>query len=119
MHVTLTTSTNHVEDNEPLRIGDLELDWREMTVRRNGEPVHLTPIEFRLLSVLVWRRGWVVPYEQILRDVWGPSYIGERANLKLYVWYLRRKLERDPSNPQLIQTRRGIGYIFAARSLAA
>jgi len=90
-----------------------------MIVRVAGEEVHLTPIEFRLLSVLVRRRGWVVPYEQLLRDVWGPSYVGDRANLKLYVWYLRRKIERDPANPELILTRRGIGYIFGPRSLAA
>ena len=107
------------DDHEPLHIGNIEIDWREMIVRVAGEEVHLTPIEFRLLSVLVRRRGWVVPYEQLLRDVWGPSYVGDRANLKLYVWYLRRKIERDPANPELILTRRGIGYIFGPRSLAA
>ena len=64
--------------------------------------MHLTPIEFRRLSLLVRRRGWVVRYDQILRDVWGPAYVGERANLKLYIWYLRRKIERDPSNPELV-----------------
>jgi two-component system KDP operon response regulator KdpE len=113
------TPHSHTDDHEPIRIGNLEVDWREMTIRIDDEEVHLTPIEFRLLSVLVRRRGWVVPYEQLLRDVWGPSYVGDRANLKLYIWYLRRKIERDPANPELIQTRRGIGYIFAPRSLAA
>jgi two-component system KDP operon response regulator KdpE len=108
-----------VEDQEPFRYRNLEIDWREMRVAIDAEEVHLSPIEFRLLSLLVRRRGWVVPYEQILRDVWGPSYIADRANLKLYVWYLRRKIERDPSNPQLILTKRGIGYIFAPRSFAA
>ena len=113
------TQALHIEDQEPFRYRNLEIDWREMRVAIDAEEVHLSPIEFRLLSLLVRRRGWVVPYEQILRDVWGPSYIADRANLKLYIWYLRRKIERDPSNPQLILTKRGIGYIFAPRSLAA
>jgi two-component system KDP operon response regulator KdpE len=113
------TQVLHIEDQESFRYRNLEIDWREMRVVVDATEVHLSPIEFRLLSVLVRRRGWVVPYEQILRDVWGPSYIADRANLKLYVWYLRRKIERDPSRPVLIQTKRGIGYIFAPRSLAA
>ena len=115
----MTQAATHLQEQEPFRYRNLEIDWREMRVLVDGEDVHLTPLEFRLLSLLVRRRGWVIPYEQILRDVWGPSYIAERANLKLYVWYVRRKIERDPSNPELIQTRRGIGYIFAPRSLAA
>jgi two-component system KDP operon response regulator KdpE len=90
-----------------------------MRVTVDGEDVHLTPIEYRLLALLVRRRGWVVPYANILREVWGPAYMSERANLKLYIWYLRRKIERDPANPSLILTRRGIGYIFAPRALAA
>jgi two-component system KDP operon response regulator KdpE len=113
------TQALHIEDQEPFRYRNLEIDWREMRVVIDAEEVRLSPIEFRLLSLLVRRRGWVVPYEQILRDVWGPSYIADRANLKLYIWYLRRKIERDPSNPTLILTKRGIGYIFAPRSLAA
>lgn len=115
----MTQAATHLEDHEPFRYRNLEIDWPSMRVIVDGEDVHLTPIEFRLLALLVRRRGWVIPYEQILREVWGPSYIAERANLKLYVWYLRRKIERDPSNPTLIHTRRGIGYVFAPRSLAA
>jgi two-component system KDP operon response regulator KdpE len=115
----MMTQATHSEENEPFRLRNLEVDWREMRVFVEGEEVHLSPIEFRLLSLLVRRRGWVIPYDQILREVWGPTYVADRANLKLYVWYLRRKIERDPSNPELIQTKRGIGYIFGPRSLAA
>lgn len=97
----------------------LTIDWREMLVTVDGEPVHLTPLEFRLLALLVRKRGWVVTYAQALTEVWGPSYVADRANLKLYIWYLRRKIERDPSNPELILTRRGIGYIFGSRTVAA
>jgi DNA-binding response OmpR family regulator len=113
------TQAAYDDQQDTFRFRNLEIDWREMRVHLEGEEVHLSPIEFRLLSLLVRRRGWVIPYEQILREVWGASYMADRANLKLYVWYLRRKIERDPSNPELIQTKRGIGYIFGPRSLAA
>ena len=113
----MTQSAVQFEEPQPFRYRHLEINWQEMTVSVDGDDVHLTPMEFRLLSLLVRRRGWVIPYAQILREVWGPTYVGDRANLKLYVWYLRRKIERDPSNPELIHTRRGIGYLFAPRSL--
>jgi len=112
----MTQAASRFDEQTEFRYKYLTIDWAEMSVTVDGAPVHLTPIEFRLLEVLVNRRGWVIPYAQILREVWGPACIGDRANLKLYVWYLRRKIERDASNPQLIHTRRGIGYIFAPRS---
>jgi len=105
-----------VQVDERFEYGRLAIDWREMQVAVNGAPVHLTPLEFRLLALLVRKRGWVVTYAQALTEVWGPSYVADRANLKLYIWYLRRKIECDPSNPELIQTRRGMGYIFGSRS---
>ncbi len=97
----------------------LSIDWPEILVSIDGKPVHLTPLEFRLLALLVRRQGWVVTYDQALSEVWGPSYVADRANLKLYVWYLRRKIERDPSHPELIITRRGMGYIFGRRTTAS
>lgn len=108
-----TPASIHVD--EVYTYKHLTIDWREMQVFVENEPVHLTPLEFRLLALLVQRQGWVVSYEQALSDVWGPEYVADRANLKLYVWYLRRKIERDPSNPELIITRRGMGYIFGPR----
>jgi two-component system KDP operon response regulator KdpE len=108
-----------IEVDEQFEYRHLAIDWREMLVTVDGEPVHLTPLEFRLLALLVRKRGWVVTYAQALTEVWGPSYVADRANLKLYVWYLRRKIERDPSHPELIVTRRGMGYIFGSRAAAA
>jgi two-component system KDP operon response regulator KdpE len=84
-----------------------------MVVRVGGRVVHLTPVEFRLLTALVRRDGDVVPYNEIIREVWGEEHVADRANLKLYIWYLRRKIESDPSNPELIHTIRGVGYAFA------
>ena len=107
------------EHEEKFEYKHLSIDWPEMLVSIDGKPVHLTPLEFRLLTLLVRRRGWVVTYQQALTEVWGPSYIADRANLKLYIWYLRRKIERDPSHPELIITRRGMGYILGSRAAAA
>ncbi len=107
------------EYEEKFEYGRLTIDWPEMLASIDGKPVHLTPLEFRLLAMLVRRRGWVVTYEQALTEVWGPSYVKDRDNLKLYIWYLRHKIERDPSHPELIITRRGMGYIFGSRTTAA
>ena len=102
--------------DETFEYKHLTIDWREMQVFVDGEAVHLTPLEYKLLALLVRKRGWVVTYGQALTEVWGPAYVADRANLKLYIWYLRRKIERDPSKPALIVTRRGMGYIFGPRS---
>ncbi|HXG41171.1 MAG TPA: winged helix-turn-helix domain-containing protein [Dehalococcoidia bacterium] len=90
----------------------LRIDFRSMSVVRDGLPVHLTPTEFRVLALLVGRRGWVVTHDEILAHVWGPEYVGDRGLVKLYIWYLRRKLEQDPARPRRILTRRGVGYMF-------
>ncbi len=108
-----------IDSEEKFEYGHLAIDWPEMLITIDGKPVHLTPLEFRLLAMLVRKRGWVVTYQQALTEVWGPSYVADRANLKLYIWYLRRKIERDPSRPELITTRRGMGYIFGSRTAAA
>ena len=117
--MTLTPTQVSIEHEEKFEYKHLAIDWPEMLVSIDSKPVHLTPLEFRLLAMLVRRRGWVVTYEQALTDVWGPSYVADRANLKLYIWYLRQKIERDPSHPELIITRRGLGYIFGSRTTAA
>lgn len=96
------------------RNGEIEVDWRSHQVYVRGEPVKLSPTEFRLLSCLIKNRGWIVTHEQLLQKAWGPNYIGDKSLVKLYVRYLRQKIERDPRNPQLILTERGVGYRFSA-----
>ncbi|HEY8489715.1 MAG TPA: response regulator transcription factor [Dehalococcoidia bacterium] len=90
----------------------LTIDWRRYDVWVDGELVHLSPTEFKLLALLVQRRGWVVTYDEILSHIWGDEDTYDRDHVKLYVWSLRRKIEEDPSHPRLILTKRGIGYIF-------
>lgn len=90
----------------------LSIDYARRRVMVEGEPVSLTPTEFRLLLCLVRRAGHVVPHRTLLSEVWGPEYIDETGYLKLYVRYLREKIERDPSNPEYLLTEWGEGYHF-------
>ncbi len=79
-------------------------------VLRDGLPVSLTPTEYRLLLCLARNAGHVVTTDQILETVWGPGYEDSAPNVKLYIWYLRQKLESDPRQPRYILTKRGSGY---------
>jgi two-component system KDP operon response regulator KdpE len=97
-----------------LQIDDrLSVDFNRHQVIVNGERVDLRPTEYRLLSHLIQNAGWVVPHETLLAKVWGYEYRDETHYLRLYINYLRQKIEQDPSNPQYIMTERGIGYRFS------
>ena len=95
-----------------LRFGDLVIDAAARAVTLSGKPVDLSPTEYKLLLYLAYNAGRVLTYEQILEQVWGPGYDESSNNVKLYVWYLRRKIEPDPQNPVYIHTQRGVGYCF-------
>ena len=81
-------------------------------VTRDGAEVHLTPTEFRLLAELARNSGRVLTHRHLLREVWGPSHAGDAHYLRLYMGQLRAKLERDPTDPQLLLTEQGVGYRF-------
>ncbi|MGD8625329.1 MAG: response regulator transcription factor [Anaerolineae bacterium] len=93
--------------------GRLVIDPPSKRVTIQGEPVDLTPTEYRLLLCLAYNAGRVLSVDQILENVWGTGYEDSTANVKLYIWYLRRKIEDDPSNPRYVLTKRGIGYYLA------
>jgi two-component system KDP operon response regulator KdpE len=88
----------------------IDFDKHEVTV--GGKQVHLSPTEFRLLSVLARHRGRVLPHEFLLTEVWGPEYVDEIDYLRLYISYLRRKIEKDPTKPSLVYNEWGTGYRF-------
>jgi DNA-binding response OmpR family regulator len=88
----------------------IDFDKHEVTV--DGNRVDLSPTEFRLLAVLVRHKGRMLPHEFLLTEVWGPEYVGEIDYLRLYISYLRRKVEKDPSKPNLIHNEWGVGYRF-------
>jgi DNA-binding response OmpR family regulator len=79
----------------------------------NGTRIKLSPTEFKIMSCLVKNRGWIVTHEQLLEKAWGPNYIGDKSFVKLYIRYLRQKIEENPHKPQIIMTERGVGYYFA------
>ena len=101
------------DDTATFHNEEIDLDWRSRQVWVRGQKIAMSPTEFRLLSCLIENRGWVVTHEELLRKVWGPNYFGDKAYVKLYVRYLRRKLEQDPGNPKWILTERGVGYRFS------
>jgi len=91
---------------------DLKIDFGKREVWLKGELIKLRPTEYRLLYHLVQNAGWVLTYDQILSKVWGYEYRDEPHYVRLYINYLRQKLEKDSSNPKYILTERGVGYRF-------
>ena len=90
----------------------LKLDFKRREVWVEGKLVQLRPTEYRLLYHLVQNAGWVLTHDQILTKVWGYEYRDEPHYVRLYVNYLRKKIEEDPTNPKYILTERGVGYRF-------
>jgi two-component system KDP operon response regulator KdpE len=96
---------------EPLfSFGEVAVDRPARLVRRAGAEVHLTPIEYRLLMVLVNHAGRVLTHRQLLREVWGPSHAGQNHYLRIYMGHLRQKLEADPAQPKHLLTETAVGY---------
>ncbi len=96
-----------------LKIDDrLSVDFNRREVIVEGKRIKLRPTEYRLLYHLIENAGWTVPHEQLLAKVWGYEYRDETHYVRLYVNYLREKIEEDPSNPKYILTERGVGYRF-------
>jgi two-component system, OmpR family, KDP operon response regulator KdpE len=98
------------EGDSAVTVGELEIDLADRSVHRNGEEVHLTPIEFDLLSKLAEHPGRLVTHRQLLQEVWGPGYEDETHYLRVHFAHVRAKIEADPSNPRYVITEPGIGY---------
>ena len=90
--------------------GAVEIDRAQRLVRRAGAEVHLTPIEYRLLTVLVANVGRVLTQRQLLREVWGPAHSGQSHYLRVYMGHLRSKLEVEPAQPRHLLTETAVGY---------
>ena len=90
----------------------LKFDFDRREVWVEGELIQLRPTEYRLLYHLVQNAGWVITHDQLLAKVWGYEYRDEPHYVRLYINYLRKKLEKDPANPKYILTERGVGYRF-------
>ncbi|PPC90002.1 MAG: DNA-binding response regulator [Methylobacter sp.] len=100
------------DSGEIFNCGNLTLDFQQRTVSVDGKNVHLTPIQYRLLITLVKNAGKVLTHQQILKEVWGPSYQENDHYLRIYMSQLRHKLETDPAQPKFLLTELGVGYRF-------
>ena len=103
-------SSGGEEPEAVFRFGEVEFDRAARLVRRAGNEVHLTPTEFRLLSVLVANAGRVITQRQLLREVWGSLRADQSHYLRIYMGHLRLKLETDPAQPRHLLTETGVGY---------
>ena len=90
----------------------VQVDLANRMVKRNGQPIHLTPIEYRLLALLIRNAGRVLTQRQLLREVWGPSHVESSHYLRIYMGQLRHKLEENPAQPRHFLTETGVGYRF-------
>jgi two-component system KDP operon response regulator KdpE len=96
------------------RAADLKIDLAQRQVFREGEEVHLTPTEYKLLATLVRHAGKLLTHRQLLQEVWGSNYATQTHYLRVYMMQLRQKIERDPTRPRLLLTEPGVGYRFKA-----
>jgi two-component system KDP operon response regulator KdpE len=101
-----------VQPQSQIRFGEIEVDFARRLVTRTGVPVHLTPIEYRLLLAMLADPGKVLTYRHLLRAVWGNSHSESNHYLRIYVSHLRQKLEDDAAQPKHFLTETGIGYRF-------
>lgn len=92
--------------------GQIEVDLQQRRITRAGEIIHLTPIEFQLLSLMLMNTDRVLTHRYLLRELWGGTYVESTHYLRVYVRHLRQKLEDDPSQPKHFLTETGIGYRF-------
>ncbi|MGD9681758.1 MAG: response regulator [Candidatus Obscuribacterales bacterium] len=98
------------EEAAIIEIGSIKIDQAKRLVLLNGQEVHLTPIEYKLLATLVKYRGRVLTHNQLLKEVWGLGYSEETQYLRVYMAQLRKKLEADSTNPEYFLTEPGVGY---------
>jgi two-component system KDP operon response regulator KdpE len=101
-------------ETSAVETGPLRLDLEKHLLTVGGEPVRLTPIEYRLLAVLARHAGKVLTHDMLLREVWGPGYTSQHHYLRVYMAQLRHKIEADPARPKLLLTESGVGYRLRA-----
>ena len=114
VRVALRHRTRAATGDHPLRLGSAGVDLVARKVTRNGAPLHLTPIEFRLITCLAAHLGMVVTQRQLLAEVWGPTHVDDTHYLRIYMKQLRDKFELDPVQPRHFITETGVGYRLIA-----
>jgi len=110
IRVALRHAAKTSEGDSQFSLGELRVDLGRRQVRLADQEVHLTPIEYRLLTTLIKHAGRVLTHRQLLREVWGPNAGDQTQYLRVYMGQLRHKLEQDPSRPRYLMTEPGVGY---------
>jgi two-component system KDP operon response regulator KdpE len=110
IRVALRNAARTDEGDSQFSLGELKVDLARRQVFSGGEEVHLTPIEYRLLTTLIKHAGRVLTHRQLLREVWGPNASDQTQYLRVYLRQLRHKLEPDSSHPRYLVTEPGVGY---------
>jgi two-component system KDP operon response regulator KdpE len=114
LRVLLRRHARDAGNSAEIEFGGVRVDLARRVITRDGQPVHLTQIEYRLLATLLAHRGKVMTHRELLREVWGPSHVESPHYLRIYMGHLRQKLEADPAQPAHLLTEIGVGYRFAA-----
>jgi two-component system KDP operon response regulator KdpE len=113
LRAAVRRASSSTEDDQPIiETSSFTVDLAAKKVTKSGNEIHLTPTEWGMLEMLVRHRGKLVGREELLKEVWGPSYAKETHYLRVYLAQLRRKLEVDPSHPKHLITEAGMGYRF-------
>ena len=111
------SSRSGQEGTDPsVTVGDLRLDLEKRQVFVKDTEVHLTPNEYKLFTILMKSAGKVLTHSQLLKEVWGPTYVDQTQYLRVYMVQLRHKLERDPARPRYLVTEPGVGYRLRSSS---
>jgi len=110
IRVALRRSVGRSQDQAPIRFGRVEIDLGERIVKVDGQEIHLTRNEYKLLYLLGKHAGKVLTQQHLLNEIWGPNRLDQAQYLRVYIAHLRRKLEADPARPQHLQTEPGVGY---------
>ena len=114
MRVALRHSRKNAgEDNPVFAVGDMKIDFARRIVTLREQQVHLTPIEYKLLTTLAMNAGKVITHQHLLKQVWGPAYAEESHYLRVYMRQLRHKIESEPAQPRYLLTEPGVGYRLA------
>ncbi len=100
-----------------VEFGRLKVDLSRRSIEREGVPLHLTPIEYRLFAYLISNPDCVLTHRQLLKNVWGPSHVEDTHYVRVYMGQLRKKIEDDPSRPRHILNEAGVGYRFVLGAL--
>ena len=112
VRVSLRQHAQQNQESPLIQFSDVEVDLINRRVSRAGEDLHLTPLEFRLLTELIANAGKVLTQRQLLSTVWGPNYVEHSHYLRIYMGHLRQKLEAEPARPKHLLTETGVGYRF-------